>query len=161
MLTIGLVRSILSMIIGWLYFYEKIKVTRSKTVCLYPWFWVSLVQDNIDHTCFLHSQLGFDNFMYEGENCLNEYCVYDITMSIESVKNITIARIKIKIARRVEGLILTAFIPTLILNIIGHTSNYFKECFFEGLMALNVTVMLALTTMFLRYEMFFYYFYTT
>ena len=97
MLTIGLVRSILSMIIGWLYFYEKIKVTRPKTVCLYPWFWVSLVQDNRDHTCFLHSQLGFDNFMYEGENCLNEYCVYDITMSIESVKNITVARIKMMI----------------------------------------------------------------
>ena len=96
--------------------------------------------------------------MYEGENCLNEYCVYDITMSIESVKNITIARVKIKIARRVEGLILTAFIPTLILNIIGHMSNYFKECFFEGLMALNVTVMLALTTMFLRYEMFTQYY---
>ena len=98
--------------------------------------------------------------MYEGENCLNEYCVYDITMSIESVKNITIARVKITIARRVEGLILTAFIPTLILNIIGHMSNYFKECFFEGLMSLNVTVMLALTTMFLRYEMFFFYFYS-
>ena len=120
-----------------------------------------LVQDNRDHTCFLHNQLGFDHFLYEGENCLTEYCVYDITMSIESVKNITIARVKITIARRVEGLILTAFIPTLILNIIGHMSNYFKECFFEGLMASNVTVMLALTTMFLRYEMFFYYFYTT
>ena len=31
----------------------------------------------------------------------------------------------------------------------GHMSNYFKEFFFEGLMALNVTVMLVLTTMFL------------
>merc|ERR1712098_744357 len=45
--------------------------------------------------------------------------------------------------------ILTAFVPTIILNIIGHMSNYFKEFFFEGLMSLNVTVMLVLTTMFI------------
>ena len=91
--------------------------------------------------------------MYEGEICLTEYCIYDIELNIESIQNITIARVKITIQRRVEGLILTAFIPTLILNIIGHMSNYFKEGFFEGIMALNVTVMLALTTMFLRYKM--------
>ena len=36
------------------------------------------------------------------------------------------------------------------MNIIGHMSNYFKEDFFEGLMAMNVTVMLVLTTLFLR-----------
>ena len=46
-------------------------------------------------------------------------------------------------------MILTTFIPTIILNVIGHMSNYFKEFFFEGLMGLNVTVMLVLTTMFL------------
>ena len=46
-------------------------------------------------------------------------------------------------------MILTTFIPTIILNIIGHMSNYFKEFYFEGLMGLNVTVMLVLTTMFL------------
>ena len=47
--------------------------------------------------------------------------------------------------------VLTTFIPTIILNVIGHMSNYFKEFFFEGLMSLNVTVMLVLTTMFLRF----------
>ena len=36
------------------------------------------------------------------------------------------------------------------MNIIGHMSNYFREDFFEGLMAMNVTVMLVLTTLFLR-----------
>ena len=47
---------------------------------------------------------------------------------------------------------LTTFLPTILINVIGHMSNYFKEFFFEGLMSLNVTVMLVLTTMFLRFE---------
>ena len=48
------------------------------------------------------------------------------------------------------SLILTTFLPTILMNIIGHMSNYYKENFFEGLMAMNVTVMLVLTTLFLR-----------
>ena len=48
------------------------------------------------------------------------------------------------------GLILTTFLPTILMNIVGHMANYFKEDFFEGLMSLNVTVMLVLTTLFLR-----------
>ena len=54
------------------------------------------------------------------------------------------------IQRKLLSIVLTTFIPTIILNVIGHMSNYFKEFFFEGLMSLNVTVMLVLTTMFLR-----------
>ena len=48
------------------------------------------------------------------------------------------------------SLILTTFLPTILMNIIGHMANYFKEDFFEGLMAMNMTVMLVLTTLFLR-----------
>ena len=60
----------------------------------------------------------------------------------------------IVIQRKLLSIVLTTFIPTIILNVIGHMSNYFKEFFFEGLMSLNVTVMLVLTTMFLRFEYF-------
>merc|ERR1712012_312430 len=65
------------------------------------------------------------------------------------VENGTLLRVEVIIQRRLLSLVLTAFVPTIILNIIGHMSNYFKEFFFEGLMSLNVTVMLVLTTMFL------------
>ena len=63
-------------------------------------------------------------------------------------------RVKIVIRRRLLSLILTTFLPTVLLNIIGHMSNYFKEFFFEGLMSLNVTVMLVLTTLFLRQDIY-------
>ena len=41
------------------------------------------------------------------------------------------------------------FEPRVILNVVGHSSNYFKEFFFEAVISLNVTVMLVLTTMFI------------
>ena len=45
---------------------------------------------------------------------------------------------------------LTTFLPTILINVIGHMSNYFKKDYFEGIMSMNVTVMLVLTTLFLR-----------
>ena len=47
-------------------------------------------------------------------------------------------------------MVLTTFLPTILINLIGHMSNYFSMEFFEGLMSMNVTVMLVLTTLFLR-----------
>ena len=88
-----------------------------------------------------------DTFLYDGPLDLTEYHIKHIGMT---ALNDTL-RVKIVIDRRLLSLVLTAFIPTIILNIIGHMSNYFKEDFFEGLMSLNVTVMLVLTTMFLRF----------
>ena len=54
------------------------------------------------------------------------------------------------IQRRLFSLILTEFLPTILMNVIGHTSNYYREDYFEGIMAMNVTVMLVVTTLFLR-----------
>ena len=48
------------------------------------------------------------------------------------------------------SLILTTFLPTILMNIIGHMANYYREEFFGEVMAMNVTVMLVLTTLFLR-----------
>ena len=53
------------------------------------------------------------------------------------------------LGRRLLSIILTVFIPTLILNLIGHSANYFKPFFFEAIISLNVTVMLVITTMFI------------
>ena len=87
-------------------------------------------------------------FKYEGPRDLMEYNVKKIAMLMMDDGTL---RVEIHVQRRLMSLILTAFLPTIILNIMGHMSNYFKEDFFEGIMSLNVTVMLALTTIFLRY----------
>ena len=57
--------------------------------------------------------------------------------------------VEIVLGRRLLSLILTIFAPTIILNLVGHLSNFFKEFFFEATISVNVTVMLVLTTMFI------------
>ena len=57
--------------------------------------------------------------------------------------------VELVFGRRLLSIILTVFIPTLLLNLIGHSTNYFKPFFFEAVISLNVTVMLVLTTMFI------------
>ena len=58
--------------------------------------------------------------------------------------------LEVTIQRRLLSIVLTTFLPTLIVNIVGHMSNYFKEFFFEGLISTNVTVLLVITTLFIR-----------
>merc|ERR1719462_1194090 len=57
--------------------------------------------------------------------------------------------VEVTIQRRLLSIVLTTFLPTLIVNIVGHMSNYFKEFFFEGLISTNVTVLLVITTLFI------------
>ena len=56
---------------------------------------------------------------------------------------------KISLGRRLLGTFLTIFLPTVLLNVIGHSANYFKAFFFEATISVNLTVMLVLTTMFI------------
>ena len=87
------------------------------------------------------------NFSYVGPEDLRDYAIRKTSMS--SVHDGRL-QVKIKIDRKLISLILTTFLPTIILNTIGHMSNYFNDHSFDVYMSLNVTVMLALTTMFVR-----------
>ena len=53
------------------------------------------------------------------------------------------------LGRRLLGTILTVYIPTVLLIIISHLTNYFKAFFFEAVVSVNLTVMLVLATMFI------------
>ena len=53
------------------------------------------------------------------------------------------------LGRHLLGVILTAYTPTILLNVIGHSTNYFKSFFFEAVVTVNLTCMLVLTTMFI------------
>merc|ERR1719233_1996921 len=54
---------------------------------------------------------------------------------------------KITLGRRLLSVMTTVYLPTLLLNIIGHITHYFKPFFFESALAVNLTVMLVLTSM--------------
>ena len=57
---------------------------------------------------------------------------------------------KVVLGRRLLGTFLTIFLPTILLNVIGHATNFFKAFFFEAVVSVNLTVMLVLTTMFIN-----------
>ena len=88
-----------------------------------------------------------EEFKYQGPLDLTEYTIRNMNMDVNEDGTL---RIVIHIHRRLLSLFLTTFLPTMLLPVMGHVTNYFNDSFFEGKMAVNVTVMLMLTTMFLR-----------
>lgn len=103
---------------------------------------ISLYSELLDFVKF-----KVDNFSYVGPEDLRDYAVRNTSMSRVNDGRL---QVEIKTDRKLISLILTTFIPTIILNTIGHMSNYFNDNSFDIYMSLNVTVMLALTTMFVR-----------
>ena len=104
---------------------------------------ITLYTDMAD---FVRMEVG--NFSYTGNKDLRDYTIKDTSMLNNEDGNKL--HVSVIIDRRLISLILTTFLPTIILNTIGHMSNHFNEHYFEIYMSLNVTVMLALTTMFVR-----------
>ena len=93
-----------------------------------------------------HVDLVPDVFKYLGPKNLRQYLVTEIKMTKKGNSVV----VTVSISRMLMSIILTTILPTVILNLIGHTANYFKAFFFEAIIALNASVMLVLTTMFIN-----------
>ena len=52
------------------------------------------------------------------------------------------------LGRKILNEILTTYLPTSLLIIIVHSTNYYKDFFFEAIVTVNLTGMLVLCTMF-------------
>ena len=96
---------------------------------------------------FVDMQIEKLNFL--GPKELTQYFVKKNTARKAQISGRKSITVEIVLGRRLLSLILTIFAPTIILNLVGHLSNFFKEFFFEATISVNVTVMLVLTTMFI------------
>ena len=85
------------------------------------------------------------NFSYIGPIDLQKYFVKATTMEIVGDS----LQMKVVLGRKLMNEILTTFLPTGLLIIIIHSTNYFKDFFFEAIVSVNLTGMLVLTTIFL------------
>ena len=83
-----------------------------------------------------------------GEIEQNEYVVEHYYMSTTDEEGITYLKINIILGRRLMALVLTVYIPTILLTIISHATNYFKPFFFEASVTVNLTSLLVLVTLF-------------
>ena len=59
-------------------------------------------------------------------------------------------KMEIVFKRRLTNELLTTYLPSLLLLGITYATTFFKSFFFEAALAVNLTVMLVLTTLFIR-----------
>ena len=82
---------------------------------------------------------------YLGPVELTQYFVRNTVMFEETLRNNQQAiTLEATLGRRLLGTLLTIFLPTILLNVIGHSTNYFKALFFEAVVSVNLTVMLVM-----------------
>ena len=80
-----------------------------------------------------------DDLKYLGPQDLTQYFIRGTNMSKTAAGSI---EVELVLGRRLLGTVLTVYIPTVLLIVIAHTTNYFKPFFFEAVVSVNLTVML-------------------
>ena len=89
--------------------------------------------------------LEAQNHRYLGPQDLTQYFIRGTDLFFQ---NSTVV-LEVSLGRRLTATFLTAFLPTILLNVIGHSTNYFKDFFFEAIVTVNLTSLLVLTTLFI------------
>ena len=104
-----------------------------------------VVDDNAAR--FLNLRAG--DIVFSGQETFSQYYVLSYDIQRQPIMGKTGVKVSITLGRRLLGVVLTAYTPTVLLNVIGHNANYFKSFFFEAVITVNLTCMLVLTTMFI------------
>ena len=86
---------------------------------------------------------------YSGRTDLAQYYIMSQQVYSANITGKRGVQVSITLGRRLLGTILTVYVPTVLLNIIGHATNYFKDFFFEAVVTINLTCMLVLVTLFI------------
>jgi len=94
-------------------------------------------------------QLKVEDLLYKGPEELVQYFIRSRHMVLVKIDESGAVRVYIVLGRRLLSNILTVYLPTILLNLTGHVTVYFKPFFFEAIITVNLTVMLVLTTMFI------------
>ena len=69
-------------------------------------------------------------------------------VEVKTVKDSQQLVVEITLGRQLLGTVLNVFIPTIVLNSISYTTNFYKDEFFETVVAINLTTMLVIVTLF-------------
>ena len=68
---------------------------------------------------------------FSGPKELTQYFVKNFEIKKDKLKTKDAVVVSITLGRRLLGTFLTIFFPTILLNVIGYSTNYFKAFFFE------------------------------
>ena len=113
------------------------RVYSIKFYCEYQMAWYPFDQQ----TCFMETIMDgvLDNYAdllpgkltFSGKKELTQYFVKDFQIKKSKIQGKKSVTISITLGRRLLGTFLTIFFPTILLNVIGYSTNFFKEFFFE------------------------------
>lgn len=68
---------------------------------------------------------------FSGPKELTQYFVQDFKIEQKTIKTKVAVVVSLTLGRRLLGTFLTIFFPTILLNVIGYATNFFKPFFFE------------------------------
>ena len=100
------------------------------------------------------------NLLFTGESNLDVYTIMEtnLTKTIDTEKKLsgntitetteTVIVVKITLGRGLFTIFLTIYLTTILTNLVGHSSVFYSDVYFEAQVSLNVTVMLVQVTMF-------------
>ena len=95
------------------------------------------------------TKLIVEFYEYLGNRLLTQYEVKDFLMDIRNTDGgIQEVFVTITLGRQLLGVVLNIIIPTVVLNIISYSTNFYKEDYFETVIAINLTTMLVIVTLF-------------
>ena len=113
------------------------RVYSIKFYCEYQMMWypfdqqVCYMEMIIDGELETYVDLQPGGVQFSGKKELTQYFVKNFRMTIQNIQNRKAVVISITLGRRLLGTFLTIFFPTILLNVIGYSTNFFKEFFFE------------------------------
>ena len=132
---------------------EMSRVYNTEYLCEYSMAWYPFDSQTchldfvLDASAADFVQLVNGSLKYLGPVELAQYFVRDTVMKQFEYENMSGVRVMVVFGRRLLSNILTVYVPTVLLNTMGHITVYFKPFFFEAIITVNLTVMLVLTTM--------------
>ncbi len=96
---------------------------------------------------FIELVPGFLN--YTGPLELTQYFIKDYKIENITLSSNRAVSVSISFGRRILATILTTYLPTLLLCLVCFSTNHFQPSFFEAIVAVNLTSLLVLTTLFI------------
>ena len=97
------------------------------------------------------ARLKTEVLQYLGVLEVNQYVVTNFSMLVRDLgPGNSDLKISIVLGRKLLTIVLTTFVPTVLLSMISFSTNHFKAFFFEAIVTVNLTVLLVLTTLFIK-----------
>ena len=128
-------------------------------ICRYQLLWFPFDHQNCNMSFTMRGVIGNQvdlttgDVFFTGSRQLSHYFIKNISMNSKVIPSGEICHgnkviVMVRMQRQLLGTILNVFIPTILMNLIGHCTNYFEATYFDAVVTLNLTTMLVLTTMF-------------